>query len=155
FCSAARSAAPAASPRRADKSLTRGVESQGFAAQSRTGRSPMDRRTFIKRAGALASGSAVSTLAAPAIAQQAPELKWRLTSSFPKSLYTLVGVAELFAKWIADATDGKFQIQVFAANEIVPALKALDAVTDHTVEVAQTASYYYWGKDPTFAFGTA
>ena len=28
-------------------------------------------------------------------------------------------------------------------------------VSDGTVEMCHTASYYYWGKDPTFAFGTA
>ena len=52
-------------------------------------------------------------------------------------------------------TDKRFQIQVFAANEIVPPLPAADAVQKGTVEMAQTASYYYFGKDPTFAFGTA
>ena len=48
-------------------------------------------------------------------------------------------------------TDGKFQIQVFAGGEIVPALQALDAVTNGTVEAAHTVSYYSVGKDPTFA----
>ena len=115
----------------------------------------MDRRTFFKRAGAVASGAAVSTLAAPAIAQESPELKWRLTSSFPKSLDTIFGAADTFSKAIAEATDGKFQIQVFASNEIVPGLQAADAVTNGTVEMCHTASYYFWGKDPTFAFGTA
>ena len=48
----------------------------------------------------------------------------------------------------------RFQIQVFAAGEIVPALQALDAVTNNTVEMCHTVSYYYVGKDPTFAIGT-
>jgi TRAP-type mannitol/chloroaromatic compound transport system substrate-binding protein len=112
----------------------------------------MKRRQFLKAAGA---GLAASAVAAPAIAQSAPEIKWRLTSSFPKSLDTLYGTAEVFAKAVADATDNKFQIQVFAAGEIVPGLQALDAVSNGTVEMAQTASYYYFGKDPTFTFGTA
>src|SRR5688500_19356866 len=56
---------------------------------------------------------------------------------------------------VAEATDNRFQIQLFAAGEIVPALAAADAVQKGTVEMAQTASYYYFGKDPTFAFGTA
>src|SRR5207244_5720641 len=96
----------------------------------------MERRSFIKKAGVIATGAAAATtLAAPAIAQSAPEIKWRLTSSFPKSLDAIYGAADVFAKAIADATDGKFQIQNFAANEIVPGLKALDAVTDGTVEL--------------------
>src|SRR6516165_5912445 len=111
----------------------------------------MKRREFLKSAGI---GAAAVAVASPAIAQSAPELKWRLTSSFPKSLDTLYGAAEVFAKAVAEATDNKFQIQVFAAGEIVPALQALDAVTKGTVEMCHSASYYHVGKDPTFAFGT-
>ena len=61
----------------------------------------------------------------------------------------------VFAKLVAEATDNKFQIQAFAAGEIVPGLQVLDAVQNGTVEMGHTASYYYFGKDPTFAFGTA
>jgi TRAP-type mannitol/chloroaromatic compound transport system substrate-binding protein len=112
----------------------------------------MKRRQFIAAAGA---GLAVGTIAKPAIAQSVPEIKWRLTSSFPKSLDTIYGAAEIFAKTVAESTDNKFQIQVFAAGEIVPGLQAADAVTNGTVEMCHTASYYYVGKDPTFALGTA
>src|SRR5258708_4042605 len=59
------------------------------------------------------------------------------------------------ATGVAEASDKKFQIQVFAAGEIVPGLQAADAVQNGTVEMCHTASYYYFGKDPTFAFGTA
>jgi TRAP-type mannitol/chloroaromatic compound transport system substrate-binding protein len=111
----------------------------------------MKRREFLKSAGV---GAAAVAVAAPAIAQTAPELKWRLTSSFPKSLDTIYGAAEVFSKAVAEATDNKFQIQVFAAGEIVPGLSAADAVQTGTVEMCHTASYYYFGKDPTFAFGT-
>jgi len=112
----------------------------------------MKRRQFLTAAGA---GLAVGTIAKPAIAQSMPEVKWRLTSSFPKSLDTIYGAAEAFSKAVAEMTDNKFQIQVFAAGEIVPGLQAQDAITNGTVEVAHTASYYYVGKDPTFALGTA
>jgi len=112
----------------------------------------MKRRTFLKTAGA---GLAATAVAAPAIAQSAPEIKWRLTSSFPKSLDTLYGGGEVFAKAVAEASDNKFQIQVFAAGEIVPGLQAADAVTNGTVEMCSTASYYYFGKDPTFALSCA
>jgi TRAP-type mannitol/chloroaromatic compound transport system substrate-binding protein len=113
----------------------------------------MKRRDFLKVTGIGAAGAA--TLAAPAIAQGAPELKWRLTASWPKSLDTLWGGVEYMAKLVGEATDNKFQIQTFAAGEIVPGLQVLDAVQNGTVEMGHTASYYYFGKDPTFAFGTA
>ncbi len=115
----------------------------------------MDRRAFIKKAGLVTGGvAAASTLAAPAIAQSMPELKWRLTSAFPKALDTLYGGAERFATAVGEMTDGKFQIQTFASGEIVPTAGLVDAVQNNTVEMGHTASYYYFGKDPTFAFGS-
>ena len=111
----------------------------------------MKRRTFLK-GGAVAG--ATTLVAAPAIAQGAPEIKWRLTSSFPKSLDTIFGTAQTFAKYVADATDNKFQIQTFAAGEIVPGLQALDAVSSATVEMAQTPLYFYIGKEPALAYAT-
>src|SRR5262245_33759111 len=113
----------------------------------------MKRREFLKSAGV---GLAASTaVAAPAIAQSMPEIKWRLAASWPKSLDTLYGGCEYFAKRMAEITDNKFQIQPFAAGEIVGALQVLDAVQNGTVEMGNTALYYYFGKDAAFTFGTA
>jgi TRAP-type mannitol/chloroaromatic compound transport system substrate-binding protein len=116
-------------------------------------RSSMKRRDFIKVTGIGVAGAA--TMAAPAIAQSMPEIKWRMPTSWPKSLDTLYGGAEMMAKVVAEATDNKFQIQTFAGGEIVPGLQVLDAVSNGTVEIGHTASYYYFGKDPTFTFGSA
>jgi TRAP-type mannitol/chloroaromatic compound transport system substrate-binding protein len=108
----------------------------------------MKRRDFLKVS---AAGAAATAVASPAIAQSSPEVKWRLTSSFPKSLDTIYGGAEQVAKYVAEMTDNKFQIQVFAGGEIVPGLQALDATSNGTVDMCHTVSYYYVGKDPTFA----
>ena len=113
----------------------------------------MKRRDFIKVTGL--GAAAAATLTAPAIAQGMPEIKWRMTTSWPKSLDTLHGGAEIMAKVVGEATDNKFQIQTFAAGEIVPGLQVLDAVQNSTVEMGQTASYYYYGKDATFTFGSS
>ncbi|MBN8937994.1 MAG: TRAP transporter substrate-binding protein [Rhizobiales bacterium] len=112
----------------------------------------MKRRHFIAATGV---GLAASAVAAPAIAQSAPEVKWRLTSSFPKSLDTIYGAAETVSKQVAEMTDNKFQIQVFAAGEIAPALAAADAASNGSVEMCHTVSYYYVGKDPTFAVASS
>jgi TRAP-type mannitol/chloroaromatic compound transport system substrate-binding protein len=114
----------------------------------------MKRRSFLKKA---AAGLAVGGIAAPAIAQTGgqPTVTWRMAASWPKSLDTLYGGVELIARRVGEITDGKFQIRTFAAGEIVPGLQVLDAVQAGTVECGHTASYYYFGKDPAFGFGTA
>ena len=112
----------------------------------------MERRSFLKKAGV---GLAAGAVAAPAIAQNAPTIKWRMASSFPKSLDTLHGSAEFLVKRISEMSGGKFQIQLFAAGEIVPGPGVHDAVKDNTVEIGFTCSYYYFGKDPTYCIDTA
>lgn len=112
----------------------------------------MQRRDFIKNA---TIGAAAGAIAAPAIAQSNPTINWRLASSFPKSLDTIFGAAEILAKRVSQLTQGKFNIRTFPGGEIVPALQVLDAVQAGTIEMGHSASYYYFGKDPTFAFDTA
>jgi TRAP-type mannitol/chloroaromatic compound transport system substrate-binding protein len=113
----------------------------------------VNRRKFLKSAGA--AGIASAAVAAPAIAQASPEIQWRLTTSWPKSLDALYGGALNFAKYVREATDDRFQIQCYAADEIVPALQATDAVSSGSVEACHTAPYYTYEKDPTFAFGAS
>ena len=110
----------------------------------------------MKRRNLLQHGGLAGILAAsssPALAQSLPEIRWRLASSYPKSLDTLIGAAEHFSKRIADITGGKFQVRIHAAGEIVPGLQVLDAVEAGTVEVGQTIMYYYTGKNPALGLG--
>ena len=115
----------------------------------------MERRNFLARAGISGGLAAVAT--APVLAQTAglPEIRWRVASSYPKSLFTIYGAMELVTKRVAELTGGKFNISLHAAGELVPALQVLDAVQSGTVEAGHTASYFYIGKDPAFGFGTA
>ncbi|HRD32636.1 MAG TPA: TRAP transporter substrate-binding protein [Rhodocyclaceae bacterium] len=136
----------------------------------------MERRSFLKKAGAgLAAGAAVglaacgkkeetntSTPAASAPAAPAApaihsgeQIRWRLASSFPKSLDTIFGAAETLSRNLAEATGGKFQLTIHPAGELVPALGVLDAAQQGTVECAHSANYYFFGKDETFAFDCA
>ncbi len=112
----------------------------------------MQRRSFIRKtglAGVIAAG------AAPAIVHAQANIRWRLASSFPRSLDTLFGAAEVFAKKVGDMTGGKFTISTHAAGELMPAFGVVDGVQNATVEAAHTAPYYFFGKDEVFALGCA
>ena len=116
----------------------------------------MERRKFLKTAGVgLAAGAATMPTLSRAQTAALPTVKWRLASSFPRSLDTIFGAAEVMAKRVAACPGGKFQIQVFAGGEIVPPFGVVDAVQNGTVQAAHTAPYYFWGKDPAFALDTA
>ena len=112
----------------------------------------MERRSFIRNtgiAGVIAAG------VAPAVVHAQAAVRWRLASSFPKSLDTIFGASEVFAKKVSEMTGGKFQITTHAAGELMPAFGVVDGVQNATVEIAHTAPYYFFGKDPVFALGCA
>ncbi|WP_026234832.1 TRAP transporter substrate-binding protein [Calidithermus timidus] len=112
----------------------------------------MNRREMLKKAGVAVAASSVF---GPVYAQAAPTIRWRLASSFPKSLDTIFGAADILAERVSQLTDGKFQIRAFPAGEIVPGLQVLDGVQQGTVEVGHTAMYYYVGKSLAMAFDAA
>jgi TRAP-type mannitol/chloroaromatic compound transport system substrate-binding protein len=111
----------------------------------------MDRRSLIKQAGI---AGVLATGIAPAVHAQAA-LRWRLASSFPKSLDTIFGAAEVFASKVKAMSGGKFEVSVHAAGELMPAFGVVDGVQQGTVEVAHTAPYYFFGKNECFALGCA
>jgi TRAP-type mannitol/chloroaromatic compound transport system substrate-binding protein len=110
----------------------------------------MKRRSFVQGAGI---AGVLSAGVAPALVHAQQELRWRLTSGFPKSLDTIYGAADVFAKQVADMTGGKFKITVHPAGEIVPMPGLVDAVQSGSVEMGHTAPYYYFGKDEAFVLG--
>jgi TRAP-type mannitol/chloroaromatic compound transport system substrate-binding protein len=112
----------------------------------------MERRSFVQGAGlagVLAAGIA------PAVVHAQANVRWRLASSFPRSLDTIFGAAEVFAKKVSDMTGGKFEISTHAGGELMPPFGVVDGVQSGTVELCHTAPYYFFGKDPTFALGCA
>ena len=111
----------------------------------------MDRRSLIKRAGiagVLAAG------VAPAVHAQ-PAVRWRLASSFPKSLDTIFGSAEKMSQTVKALSGGKFEVSVHPAGELMPAFGVVDALEKDTIEMAQSAAYYFAGKDPIFSMSCA
>jgi len=111
----------------------------------------MDRRSILKHGGIAA---VLAAGAAPAVHAQAA-VRWRLASSFPKSLDTIFGSAETFSRTVRALSGGRFEVSVHAAGELMPAFGVVDALQNGTIEMAQTAPYYFTGKDPIFAFGCA
>ncbi len=111
----------------------------------------MDRRSLIKNAGiagVLAAGIA------PAVHAQAA-VRWRLASSFPKSLDTIYGGAEVFVNAVKAMSGGKFEISVHAGGELMPPFGVVDGVQNGSVEMTHTVPYYFYGKNPAFALGSA
>lgn len=127
----------------------------------------MKRREFLGLAskgavGVAALGAAGCTTLPAAQVQQAvdenpslPTLDWQMATSWPVSLDTIFGGAQVFAERVGAMTNGKFTISPRAAGELAPGLQVLDVVSQGAVPCGHTASYYYTGKSPAVAFGTS
>ncbi len=83
-----------------------------------------------------------------------PRVEWRLASSFPRTLDTIYGAAEVLAERVLQMSENAFRIRVHQAGELVPAMQVMDAVQKGSAEVGQTGGYYYTGKAPALAFDT-
>ncbi|PEN13796.1 ABC transporter substrate-binding protein [Longibacter salinarum] len=81
-----------------------------------------------------------------------PSIRWRLASSFSRSLDTIYGAAEVMAQRVADLTEGKFDIRCYPGGELIPSLEVLSNVQTGTVQMGHAASYYFIGKNPALAF---
>jgi TRAP-type mannitol/chloroaromatic compound transport system substrate-binding protein len=121
----------------------------------------MKRRSFVTKglAGAAGVGAALASCGqpeeegAPAV-QTRKTITWRLASSFSRSLDTIYGAAEVLADRVSELTGGSFRIRAYPGGELVPALEVLGAVQTGTIQMGHSASYYYVGKNPAFAFDT-
>ncbi|KQT45250.1 ABC transporter substrate-binding protein [Aureimonas sp. Leaf454] len=115
----------------------------------------MDRRSFIVKAGTAGLGAAAASgLAAPAIAQPRPNTVWRLASSFPETLETIHGGARDLARFVAEASEGAFTIEILPPGGD-PSRRSLDLVTAGEAELCHTAPEDYVDRDATFALAGA
>jgi TRAP-type mannitol/chloroaromatic compound transport system substrate-binding protein len=108
----------------------------------------MQRREFLKKAGA---GASLAAVAGGAHAQGQP-VRWRMATMWPKSLDAMQGSAETFARRVGQITEGRFEVRSHAAGEIVPPLQVFDAVQNGTIEMAHVLSSFFFGKNPAIAF---
>lgn len=121
----------------------------------------MKRRNFVElsTASALAVGASAAIASSQAnsslLAQTAkPSIRWRIATSWPKSLQILFETVDLFCQQVNKMTNGRFVITPYPAGELADGLKVLQAVQDSTVECGHTASYYYLDQGLALAFGT-
>ena len=110
----------------------------------------MERRTFLK--GAALAGAA-TTLAAPAIAQAKQEMV--IVSTWPRDFPGLGLPAQRLAARIAELTEGRLDVQYFAAGERVGAFDSFDEVASGNAQAYIAADYYWKGKHPGWAPFTA
>ncbi|MCL4264829.1 MAG: TRAP transporter substrate-binding protein DctP [Anaerolineae bacterium] len=111
--------------------------------------------------------TSVAATTAPSVAEEStlteaaqtdaalPNIEWQMATSWPVALDTIFGGAEIFAQRVSAMTGGKFVITPRAAGELAPGLEVLNVVEQGAVPSGHTASYYYIGKSPVTAFGTA
>jgi TRAP-type mannitol/chloroaromatic compound transport system substrate-binding protein len=114
----------------------------------------MQRRAFLKRAG-LGAVAGTAAVAAPAIAQSSPQISWKMTSTYSPAQPSLFSTSQRFCAMVKAMTEGGFDIELHPVGELVPGFEVMDAVGKRTVDCGQTASYYYYDKDPSFCFDTA
>ncbi len=117
----------------------------------------MDRRRFLRHAAVGTAGAGLGACATEpaddsAAVHTRPKVIWRLASSFPRSLDTIFGACDVLAERVSALSEGHFTIRVYPAGELVPGLQVMDGVQQGTVQVGQTASYYFTGKNPALAF---
>ncbi|MBO6835914.1 MAG: TRAP transporter substrate-binding protein [Alphaproteobacteria bacterium] len=116
----------------------------------------MKRRDFLK-AGTVAAGAAAVTAASnfakPAIAQDRVEMN--IVSTWPRDFPGLGTGAQRFAQRVSDLSEGRIQVQYFAAGERVGAFDAFDEVASGNAQAYHGADYYWKGRHPGWAYFTA
>lgn len=106
----------------------------------------MKRRTFL----AAGSAAAASAVASPAVATGKREL--RMALAWPLNYPGYGTSAQILAKKITEATNGRLTVKPYGANEIVPVQDMFDAVAQGRVDMYHAIEYYWEDKNPAFNF---
>jgi len=113
----------------------------------------MKRRNFLTGAGLAAGATTLAAMPRPAIAQD--RLEWKMVTAWPKGLPGLGTGAERLAERITKASDGRLNVKVFAAGELVDATGCFDAVSQGQAEMGHDSSSYHIEKLPAAGFFSA
>ena len=88
-------------------------------------------------------------------ATEAEVIKWKLVTTWPKNFPGLGLGPETIARTVREMSNGRLQIHVYGAGEIVPAFGVFDAVSQGVAEMGHGAAYYWTGKVPASVFFTS
>ena len=113
----------------------------------------MDRRSFIRSAGLAGAGAATAGLAAPAIAQE--RIEWSMVMTWPTGFPGLGVGAARFAERVGQMSEGRLNIRLYGAGELVPPLESFDAVVEGTAQIMHATPYYWQGNHPALNFFTS
>ncbi|TNF83730.1 MAG: TRAP transporter substrate-binding protein [Gammaproteobacteria bacterium] len=105
---------------------------------------------------ALLGGCGESTATDPAQAgadrpAEAQTFRWKLITTWPKNLPALGTIPERTAERVRLMSNGRLDIRVYGAGELVGAFEVFDAVSQGTAEMGNGASYYWRSKLPIAA----
>lgn len=118
----------------------------------------MKRRNFVAAAGAATLLGACgqtkdcATGEAEASTQTQEVIKWTMVTTWPPGFQGLGTSAEYLAEQINKLSNGRMEVKVYGAGELVPALQVFDAVSSGSVEMGHGAAYYWKGKLPAASF---
>lgn len=110
----------------------------------------MKRRGFLGKA-AVAGGIGAAAVVSPSVQSQ-PVVRWRMSTSWPKSLDNMFGSADALCKRVGELSNGRFEIRAFPGGEIVPPAQNMDAVSNGTVECNHVLATFHFGKNSAVAF---
>ena len=76
---------------------------------------------------------------------------WKLVTTWPKNLPGLGAAPERLADKLRSMSNGRLNIKVYGAGELVGAFGVFDAVSQGAAEMGHGAAYYWVGKAPVAA----
>ena len=118
----------------------------------------MKQTTFIRRLASLTLvvgllGCGAEPTGGSGAEQQADGkiYRWKLITTWPKNLPGLGVAPERLAEHLRVMSNGRLDIKVYGAGELVGAFEIFDAVSQGTAEMGHGAAYYWRGKLPAAA----